>query len=81
MTCCSRPSTWRVTLKIDPEGLPPKKTRNKVCQPLCGDGDVRRLPAKTKLADLSLSELDALWDSAKHEEHRIRSKTMKKANW
>ena len=25
--------------------------------------------AGKKLADLSLSELDALWDSAKHEEH------------
>lgn len=54
-------------LKIDPEAAA-EKTCNKFVSRF-GEMERQATAAGKKLADLSLSELDALWDSAKHEEH------------
>ena len=54
-------------LKIDPEAAA-EKTCNKFVSRFA-EMERQATAAGKKLADLSLSELDALWDSAKHEEH------------
>ena len=54
-------------LKIDPEAAA-EKTCNKFVRRFA-EMERQATAAGKKLADLSLSELDALWDSAKHEEH------------
>ena len=54
-------------LKIDPEAAA-EKTCNKFVSRFA-EMERQAIAAGKKLADLSLSELDALWDSAKHEEH------------
>ena len=61
-TCCSARH-----LKIDPEAAA-EKTCNKFVSRFA-EMERQATAAGKKLADLSLSELDALWDSAKHEEH------------
>ena len=66
-TCCSRPSNVARHLKIDPEAAA-EKTCNKFVSRFA-EMERQATAAGKKLADLSLSELDALWDSAKHEEH------------
>ncbi len=54
-------------LKIDPERAI-EKTCNKFVSRFA-EMERQATAGGKKLADLSLSELDALWDSAKHEEH------------
>ena len=54
-------------LKIDSEAAA-EKTCNKFVSRFA-EMERQATAAGKKLADLSLSELDALWDSAKHEEH------------
>ena len=54
-------------LKIDPEAAA-EKTCNKFVSRFA-EMEQQANAAGKKLADLSLTELDALWDSAKHKEH------------